>query len=245
MNLTGKVAIVTGGAAGIGLGIARVLAFHGVKLVLVERSRADFSAQAAAALAATEVVAHVVDISARDAVFRMVEQVEQRFGRIDILVNHTSVSNKDTTFLDTTEEQVQRIVDAGVKGTFYCSQAVARSMVAKGIPGAIIHISSAGAFAAQECASLDCATRAAYVSLAKSMALELAPHGIRVNCIAPGEIQAADGAAPASSRFLRATPLGRKGTPEEIGFAVAFLVSDEASFITGTTLLIDGGLLSY
>jgi NAD(P)-dependent dehydrogenase (short-subunit alcohol dehydrogenase family) len=144
-------------------------------------------------------------------------------------------------------------VDVNLKGTFYCSQAAAKHMIAARRGGSIIHVSSVGAFAAQEFAALYCATKAAQVSLARSMALELAPHGIRVNAIAPGDIltEASEHVvsdlktAGVSGRYRRTTPLGRRGTPEEIGRAVAFLASDEASFVTGTTLVVDGGYLAY
>ena len=140
-----------------------------------------------------------------------------------------------------------------LKGVFHCSQAVARHMVAANIRGSIVHISSVGAFAAQEYASVYCATKAAIVSLAQGMALELAQYGIRVNCVAPGDILTEANAdivndlkdRGASGRYLRVTPVGRRGSPEEIGGSVAYLASDEASFVTGTTLRVDGGFLTY
>ena len=119
--------------------------------------------------------------------------------------------------------------------------------------GSIVHIASVGAFAAQELASIICASKAAQVSLAQSMAIELAPHGIRVNAVAPGdiltpanaEVVADMKALGGTGKYLRRTPLERRGTPREIGEAVAFLVSDEARFITGATLRVDGGFLTY
>ncbi len=119
--------------------------------------------------------------------------------------------------------------------------------------GNIVHIASVGGLAAQELAAIYCSTKAAQISLAQSMALELAPYGIRVNCVAPGDIQTeASGnivehldKRGASGRFRRVTPLGRRGSPDDIGNAVAYLVSDEASFVTGATLLVDGGFLAY
>jgi NAD(P)-dependent dehydrogenase (short-subunit alcohol dehydrogenase family) len=150
-------------------------------------------------------------------------------------------------------EKVDAIVDANLKGTFYCSQAVARRMVQEGRGGSIVLISSVGAYAAQEFASLYCATKAAQIALARAMALELAPYNIRVNCVAPGDIFTEASATiteeklagGGSSRYIRETPLGRRGTPADIGQAVAYLVSEDAEFVTGTTLLVDGGLLTY
>jgi glucose 1-dehydrogenase len=244
MKLNDKVAIVTGGGSGIGFGIAQALAQEGAKLVLVQNVREGVH-EAAAAVGGT---AAMVDISNRDSVFSLVQWVEQRLGQVDILVNCASITGKPAlhSFLDTTAEQVDTIVDVNLKGTFHCSQAVARSMVNKALKGNIVHISSVGAFAAQEYATLYCATKAAQSSLAQVMSLELAPYGIRVNAVAPGDISTAASAdATASRRYPRTTPLGRRGTPQDIGSAVAFLVSDEAAFITGTTLVVDGGWLSY
>lgn len=254
MTLSGKVAVVTGGASGIGFGIARVLAAKGASLVLAQNDmgRAD---QAVAELQPGPAVALHVDVASRASVDELVRAVLERFGRIDILVNNAAVTGKAAlaSFLDSTPQHLDHVIDVNLKGVFHCSQAVAREMVRQGIRGSIVHISSVGAFAAQESASSYCASKAAVVSLAQSMALELAPHGIRVNCVAPGDIS-----TPASEQivsdlretggsggYVRVTPLGRRGLPEEIGHAVAFLCSAEASFITGTTLKADGGFLAY
>jgi len=254
MNLVGRVAIITGGGTGIGFGIARVLAEKGVKLALAQR-RLKIVERAAALLEGAEVLAMDVDISRYDAVEHMVETALERFGRVDILVNNSSVTGMPaiSPMLDCPREKVDQIVDVNLKGTFYCSQAVAKHMVTAGRGGNIVHITSVAAYAAQEFASLYCATKAAQVSLAQAMSLELAPYGIRVNCVAPGDIYTEASATMkddkigvgAEPRYTRVTPLGRRGSPEDIGHAVAYLVSDEAGFITGTTLLVDGGFLAY
>jgi NAD(P)-dependent dehydrogenase (short-subunit alcohol dehydrogenase family) len=251
MNLHGRVAIVTGGGTGIGLGIARVLAEHGAGLVLAQRRLEQVTA-AALELRPTPALALQVDIRDWASVERMVEKAVTHFGHIDILVNNASVTGLPAIapFLDCSPEQTGEIVDINIKGTFYCSQAAARRMIAAGIAGSIVHISSVGAYASQESASLYCATKAAQVALARSMALELAPYRIRVNCVAPGDIptQASAGITPAAAgarRYERVTPLQRIGMPADIGHAVAYLVSDEAAFVTGATLLVDGGWLTY
>ena len=146
-------------------------------------------------------------------------------------------------------ERVNCIIDTNLKGTIWCSQVVARYFVEQKIPGCIVHISSVGAFAGQELASIYCATKAALNSLAQGMSLDLAPYGIRVNAVAPGDIQT-DMSSKAQlpgkvNKYARITPLGRRGTPKDIANAVAFLVSEDAAFITGTTLTVDGGFLSY
>ena len=254
MSLEGKVAIITGGATGIGFGIAKVLVEKGARVALVQ-PRLVQAEPAAAQLGFSVAIAAAADIRDRSAVERMTDGVLERWGRIDILVNNASRTGLPAvaSFLDCPPPKVDEIVDVNLKGTFYCSQAVARRLVAAAKGGSIVTIASVGAFAAQELASLYCATKAAQVSLTQAMALELAPHGIRVNAIAPGDILTESSRditaelkqAGATGRYLRVAPLGRRGAPEEIGRAVAFLVSDEASFITGATLLVDGGFLAY
>ena len=253
-SLEGKVAIVTGGGTGIGLGIARVLAGKGAKLVLVQR-RLEMVERAAEELQNTEILALSVDIRSPQAVEEMVQATIDRFGQIDILVNNASVTGVTALapVLDCPPGKVDDIIDINLKGTFFCSQAVARRMVAAGRGGNIVHISSVGAYAAQEFGSLYCATKAGQASLAQGMALELAPYGIRVNAVAPGDIYTEASATITADKvqvgghqhYARITPLARRGSPEEIGHAVAYLVSNEAGFVTGSTLLVDGGLLSY
>jgi NAD(P)-dependent dehydrogenase (short-subunit alcohol dehydrogenase family) len=247
MELTGQVALITGGASGIGLGIARVLAERGVTLAVAYWDPEHREPAGALRIRA--------DIRDRAAVDAMVRRVVDELGRIDLLVNSAAVTGRPAVapFLDCSPGQLDAIVDTNLKGTFHVSQAVARHMVARGGGGSIIHITSVAAFAGQELASVYCATKAAVTSLTQTMALELAPLGIRVNAVAPGDILTPANAAivsdlaagGATGKFLRATPLGRRGTPEEIGRAVAFLASDDASFVTGATLLADGGFLAY
>jgi NAD(P)-dependent dehydrogenase (short-subunit alcohol dehydrogenase family) len=254
MSLEGKVALITGGGTGIGFGIAEVLAEKGVKLVLAQR-RLELAREAAERLRPSEVIAESLDIRDADAVERVVESAMRHYGRIDILVNNASVTGMPAIapMLKCDRTTVDTIVDANLKGTFYCSQSVAKRMVSAGRGGSIIHISSVGAYAGQEFASLYCATKAAQVSLAQTMALELAPYKIRVNSIAAGDINTVASAnitsekrdIGASKRYVRETPLGHRGTPRDIGYAVAYLASDEAGFVTGATLLVDGGFLTY
>jgi NAD(P)-dependent dehydrogenase (short-subunit alcohol dehydrogenase family) len=253
MSLTGQVAIVTGGGTGIGLGIARVLAERGARLALAQ-DRA-FAAEALSGWGSSPPLMIELDIADHAAVENAVAKTESHFGRIDIVVNNAAITGMPAVapFLDCSPEHLSRIVDVNFKGAYFVSQYAARSMVRRGAHGCIIHIASVGAFAAQEHASAYCATKAALVSLAQTMALELAAHGIRVNAVAPGDILTPASAnivanlhdAGASGRYVRVTPAGRRGLPEEVGRAVAFLASADAEFITGTTLVVDGGFLSY
>lgn len=243
MNLKDQVAIVTGGATGIGMGITEALGRQGALVAVVQPEVGENE------------TAFQADIANPAEVDRMVDAVFQRFGRIDILVNNASLTGKlsAASFLDCSTAQLDRIVDVNLKGTYYCSQRVARRMISTNNSGRIVHIASVGAFAAQEYCSAYCATKAAQVSLAQTMAIELAAYGIRVNAVAPGDIFTTRSAnilnelmeQGASGKYVRHTPLGRRGTPREIGEVVAFLVSDEASFINGTTIRVDGGFLSY
>jgi NAD(P)-dependent dehydrogenase (short-subunit alcohol dehydrogenase family) len=254
MSLANKVAIVTGGGTGIGFGIVRVLAEKGVKVCLAQR-RLEVAQSAIAQLQGMDTLALAVDISDQQAVEYMVNATVKRFGQIDILVNNASVTGMPAIapMLNCPTSKVDEIIDINLKGTFRCSQCVAKWMVAARRPGSIVHVSSVAAYAAQEFASLYCATKAGQVSLAQSMALELAPYHIRVNCIAPGDIYTETNATTtqdkmgvgAADAYVRSTPLGRRGSPEDIGHAVAYLVSDEATFVTGTTLIVDGGFLTY
>ena len=253
-TLEGKVALITGGASGIGLGIARILAERGARLAIAYFDTSHVETSRVALVGAEAIFLHA-DIRIRVAVGRMTVDAIEHFGAIDILVNSASLTGPPAVaaFLDCSGEQLDAIVDTNLKGTFHVSQAVARFMVARGNGGSIVNIASVGAFAGQEFASAYCATKAGQAAMVKTLAIELAPYRIRVNAVAPGDILTPANATirqdlaagGASGKFLRATPLGRRGTPEEIGQAVAFLVSGDASFITGTTLVVDGGLLAY
>jgi NAD(P)-dependent dehydrogenase (short-subunit alcohol dehydrogenase family) len=185
----------------------------------------------------------------------LVDATVRRFGKIDILVNNASLTGMPAIapMLDCLPNRVDDIIDINLKGTFYCSQAVAKQLIKGGAGGNIVHVTSVAAYAAQEFASLYCATKAGQVAYAQAMALELAPYKIRVNAVAPGDIytEASDSItddkmkAGGQSKYVRVTPLGHRGSPEDIGHAVAYLVSDEAGFVTGTTLQVDGGFLAY
>ncbi|MFV0390033.1 MAG: SDR family NAD(P)-dependent oxidoreductase [Pyrinomonadaceae bacterium] len=254
MKLKDKVAIVTGGGTGIGKGISRCLASAGAKIVIAQPTLEKANAAAEEfRKEGFEVLPMSVDISSRKTVKAMVAETLDKFGRIDILVNNGALTGSKATapFLEITDELLDRTVDVNLKGTVIVSQEVARNMIEHG--GSIINISSVGAFAAQEGASIYCATKSALLGLTKTMALELAPQNIRVNAIAPGDIltetseriveeKMEDGY---SNKYLRKIPLDRRGKPSEIGKTAVFLASDDASYITGETIVVDGGFLIY
>lgn len=254
MKLADNVAIVTGGGTGIGLGISRSLAEAGSRVAIAQPTMVK--AERAADLLRREgydAFPIVVDIRSRAQVLQMLSSVVEMWGRIDVLVNNAAFTGAKAAspFLEIDDDLLDRTIDVNLKGTFIVSQETARLMVGTG--GAIIHISSVGAFAAQEGASVYCATKAALTGLTKAMALELAPHGIRVNCIAPGDIRTETSANVTdeikeqgmSGNYFRKIPLNRRGSPAEIGPTAVFLASDDSAYITGETIVVDGGFLIY
>jgi NAD(P)-dependent dehydrogenase (short-subunit alcohol dehydrogenase family) len=256
-RLHNKVVIITGGGTGIGLGIARSCAEQGAAVVLAQR-RAEIAEREALALreAGYRALGLGCDVSSRAEVRALVAATLAEFGRLDVMVNNAALTGaavEARSFLEETDEHWRRIINVNLNGAFICTQEAAKQMVAQGQGGSIINISSVAQYAAQEHAAPYCASKAGLDGLTKVAAIELAPYSIRVNNVAPGDIdteashdvveQATERGA--TGKFFRVTPLGRRGKPQEIGTVVAFLASDEASFVTGATWLVDGGFLSY
>ena len=254
-KLQGKTAIITGGGTGIGKGIAECFYEEGASLLLAQR-RLELARRVAQGLdpEGRRIHCYQADISDFEQVQELVNNAVAKLGKIDVLVNNASLTGMPaiSPVLEMSREFIDRVVDVNLKGTVYCSQLVGRVMRSQG-SGAIIHISSVGAFAAQESASLYCATKSSLVGLTRGMALELIPYGIRVNCIAPGDIQIETNPenrkdlkiAGVSGDYFRKTPAGRRGTPREIGKAAVFLASDDAGYVVGETMVVDGGFLIY
>jgi NAD(P)-dependent dehydrogenase (short-subunit alcohol dehydrogenase family) len=244
-SLAGEVALVTGGATGLGRAIASAFGRAGATIALHDLTpeRAD---AACAALRAGGISCHPYAADVRDgaAVAAAVAAIERDHGHLDLAVANAGIY-PNTPFLDLAEEEWRRVIHTNLTGTFNTCQAAARAMVRGGRGGRIIALSSGAANSAIWGWSHYCASKAGVVLLTRGMALELAPHNIRVNSILPGYIDVPEGGAhlaPAYKDRARSTvPLGRPGTPDDIADAALLLASPLSSYITGTTLVVDGG----
>jgi len=245
MKLSQKVAIVTGATQGIGLACAQRLVAEGAKVMLVDIK--PEGADAAAALG-EQARFFAADVSQKADVDALVAATMAAFGRIDILINNAGVTHA-ANFLDVNEEDFDRVMRINLKSMFLCGQAVAREMV-KQHSGCIINMSSVNAELAIPNQVPYVVSKGAINQLTKVMSLNLIPHGIRVNGIGPGTIltelakKAVMSSPEARNTILSRTPMGRCGEPEEVASIAAFLASDDASYMTGQTLYVDGGRLA-
>ena len=248
MRLKEKVALVTGGSRGIGRAIAEAFALEGARVAI------NFNHHRDAALAVMESIqtrngqAIIVqaDVSAEESVRGMVDQVVGSYGSIDILVNNAGV-NSPTPFMQLSLSEFRRILEVNVLGLFYVSHAVATLMIARGKGGSILNVSSLVAQRPFVNMAHYNASKGAVSTLTQSMALELGPHNIRVNEICPASVETDINRAalqdPKNRKHrLETIPLRRIGQPQDLAGAAVFLCSDDASWLTGASLVTDGGL---
>ncbi len=249
MKLDGKVALITGGNSGIGSATASLLASEGAAVALTGRDqeRGEKVAQAIQGSGGTAMFIRS-DVRVAGDCQQAVEQTLERFGRIDVLFNNAGVYHP-RTLPECTEQEWDETIDSSLKGAFLMSKYALPSMIERG-SGSIIHTSSGWGILGGDRAAAYCAAKGGLIVMAKAMAIDHGPDGIRVNCVCPGDvltpmlpdeaekrgIKWEDYLAGASNR-----PLGRIGTAEEIARAVLFLASDDSSFVTGEALVVDGG----
>jgi NAD(P)-dependent dehydrogenase (short-subunit alcohol dehydrogenase family) len=250
-RLADKVAIVTGAARGIGLAIAKRFVAEGAKVVLADIDNNAGAIEAKRLGASARFVS--CDVGDSTQVGQLLDDARKAFsGDIDILVNNAGIVH-GAEFIDLKEEDFDRVLRTNLKGSFLVSQAGARHMVdqvhAGKKPGSIINMSSINAVVAISDQIPYCITKGGIGQLTRSTSLALAPHGIRVNAIGPGSVMTEMLTAVAKNReakhrMMSRTPLGRFAEPEEVASVAVFLASDEASYITGETIFVDGGRLA-
>lgn len=241
-----KTAIVTGASRGIGRAVAERLARGGWAVCVNYRERRDMAESLCATLTETGCAAmpFQADVSDRAAVDAMAAAVRERFGAISLLVSNAGIAGQ-MQFQDVKDSDWNRFFDVNVRGAYHAIQAVLPDML-HAHAGSIVTVSSMWGLHGASCETVYSATKAALIGLTRSLAMELAPTGIRVNCVAPGVVDT-DMVRTLGEDTLhdlaQATPLGRLGTPEDIAAAVEFLAGDGAGFITGQVLTADGGFV--
>jgi 3-oxoacyl-[acyl-carrier protein] reductase len=246
MSLTGKSAIVTGASRGIGRAIAIDLAARGVSVVINYNSSVSAAQEVLSIIAAAggKAVAVRGDVSKPEDANALIKAAIDAYGKVDILVNNAGTT-RDTLLMTMKEEDWDVVIDTDLKSVYNCSKAVVRLMIRQR-SGRIISITSVVGLTGQAGQSNYAAAKAGVIGFTKSLAREVGSRGITVNAVAPGFIPTALTNVLTDEQkesAIKMTPLGRFGKPEEVAYAVSFLASDEAAFITGAVLSVDGGLV--
>jgi NAD(P)-dependent dehydrogenase (short-subunit alcohol dehydrogenase family) len=248
MRLEGRTALVTGAASGNGRAIALRFAEEGANIVVADVAEASARETACQieALGRRALVTRT-DVSQRGEVEAMLSQALETFGQVDVLVNNAGVETL-ISFLKLPEEEWDRVLSINLKGPYLCGQVIARHMVSRGIQGSIVNIASINSEVAFKGQAHYAASKGGVRMLTKAMAIDLAPHGIRVNAVAPGVIDTAMTARSLATAEVREwmmanIPLNRIGQPRDVANVALFLASSEASYMTGSIVFVDGGWL--
>ncbi len=244
-SLEGRVAVVTGGARGIGRAIVETLAGLGANVVIADMliDLAEKSAQEISELTGKKIIAVQVNVTDGKSTAELIDKTLQEFGKVDILVNNAGIT-RDTLIMRMDEADWDAVLNVNLKGVFNCSKAVVRPMM-KQRYGRIVNISSVSGQAGQAGQTNYSASKAGVIGFTKALAREVASRQITVNSVAPGFIPTAltnELPDDLKNSILSATPAGRMGKPEEVAAAVAFLASEEAAYINGQVLAVDGGM---
>jgi 3-oxoacyl-[acyl-carrier protein] reductase len=246
MNLNDKVAVVTGAAQGIGRAIAEALARRGADVVVADLNveKAEAMAKEIAADTGRRAIAVQVDVADHASAKAMIDRAIAEFGRIDILVNNAGIT-RDNLIMRMKEDDWDLVLNVNLKGAFNCSKAIIRPMM-KQHYGRIVNITSVSGLAGQVGQTNYSSSKAGLIGFTKALAKEVGSRNITVNAVAPGFIETdltADLPQDLKDMAIQMTPVGRFGKPEDVANAVVFLASDDANFITGQVLSVDGGMV--
>jgi len=252
-RLAGKVALVTGASKGIGRGIAIMFAKQGCKVIVNYRSDPDGADATVAECLSVGVPDCAVklhgDVGRRDACYQLAEEAWAQWGRVDILVNNAGMEIY-CDFLEVPERDYDRVLEVNLKGPFFCTQAFANKCISSKIRGTVVNISSVHEDLPFPGFTSYCASKGGMKMMTRNLSIELAERGIRVNNIAPGAIETPINASVLKdpqklNELLSKIPTCRLGKPEDISLCAVYLASDESTYVTGTTVVVDGGLTWY
>ena len=246
ISLEGKVAIVTGGSRGIGEAIARAFASAGARVVVASR-KIDGVLAVAESIGKDRAHAIAAHTGKEEECARLVAQAASHFGKVDVLVNNAATNPYFGPMMDIDGPAWDKTFEVNLKGYFWMTRELVRHLRAREAPGAIVNLASVAGVEAAPLQGVYGMTKAAVISMTKTLAYELAANNVRVNAIAPGLIDTRFASAivkndALSAMVVKKTPLGRVGRPEEIAGGALYLASDSASYLTGHTLVIDGGM---